>query len=417
MNVKTPKTERKRSSSGKGRKVFRNVVLWIVVLLLLFLAGMHLLVLINGTDDTAFPERGVARILTPIQNGFQQVVNWVDNYFYTLKLRSRLELEYNTLRQENEQLTYQAMLTQELEHKLSVYENLYDDISTNDSMNPIVATVVGKDPGNYFSVFVINKGSNDGIRDYMAVTVDNAMIGYTYNVKPNSASVRTIIDSEASIAGLISSSRDQGTVRGTLGINGEPLCRMYYLPEDHLPRPGDMVVTSGVGDLINEGGISKSFPKGIPLGTVRESTRGMESNKQYIVVEPMADFQHIEYVIVWRYQAIAENVEDRTSSGDDLGYVPLDTIVPVPTIQIGSDFYQLAPTPTPTPEPTLEPDASPSPGDLMTDTPTPQLTPNGNLEYQLPSGVQTDNSFNFTLPPTATPSPTPEPLDLTVEED
>ena len=78
---------------------------------------------------------------------------------------------------------------------------------------------------------------------------------------------------------------------------------------------------------------------------------------------------------------------------------------------------QLAPTPTPTPEPTLEPDASPSPEGLMTDTPTPQLTPNGNLEYQLPSGVQTDNSFNFTRPPTATPSPTPEPLDQTEEED
>jgi len=386
-------------------------------LILLFFAGMHLLVLINGNDTTAGPEKLVSRILTPIQNGFQKVVNWIDNYFYNLKLRSRLELEYNTLRQENEQLTYQAMLADELQHKLNVYETLYDDISINDSMNPLVATVVGKDPGNYFSVFVINKGSNDGVQNYMAVTVDNALIGYTYNVKPNSASVRTIIDSEASIAGLITSSRDQGTVRGTLGVNGEPMCRMYYLPEDHLPRPGDMVVTSGVGDLINDGGVSKSFPKGIPIGTVRESTRGMESNKQYIVVEPLADFQHVEYVIVWRYQAIAEDVEERASSNDELGYVPLDTVMPVPTIQIGSDFYQLAPTLTPSPEPTLEPDASPTAEGLLTDTPAPSVTPNGNLEYQLPEGAQTNNSFDFTLAPTATPTPTPPPMDFTVEED
>ncbi|MBE5778138.1 MAG: rod shape-determining protein MreC [Clostridiales bacterium] len=417
MNIKTPKTERKRSTSGRGRKFFRNTVVIIIVLILLFFAGMHLLVLINGNDTTAGPEKLVSRILTPIQNGFQKVVNWIDNYFYNLKLRSRLELEYNTLRQENEQLTYQAMLADELQHKLNVYETLYDDISINDSMNPLVATVVGKDPGNYFSVFVINKGSNDGVQNYMAVTVDNALIGYTYNVKPNSASVRTIIDSEASIAGLITSSRDQGTVRGTLGVNGEPMCRMYYLPEDHLPRPGDMVVTSGVGDLINDGGVSKSFPKGIPIGTVRESTRGMESNKQYIVVEPLADFQHVEYVIVWRYQAIAEDVEERASSNDELGYVPLDTVMPVPTIQIGSDFYQLAPTLTPSPEPTLEPDASPTAEGLLTDTPAPSVTPNGNLEYQLPEGAQTNNSFDFTLAPTATPTPTPPPMDFTVEED
>ena len=133
----------------------------------------------------------------------------------------------------------------------------------------------------------------------MAVTMDGAMVGYTYNVTPTKSTVRTIIDSEASIAALIQSSRDQGTVRGTLGVDGTPLCRMYYLPEDNLPRPGDVVVTSGVGDL-NDG---RSFPKGIPIGTVRESTRGMESNKQFVVVEPQADFQHIEYVIVLRYQA------------------------------------------------------------------------------------------------------------------
>ena len=103
----------------------------------------------------------------------------------------------------------------------------------------------------------------------MAVTMDGAMVGYTYNVTPTKSTVRTIIDSEASIAALIQSSRDQGTVRGTLGVDGTPLCRMYYLPEDNLPRPGDVVVTSGVGDL-NDG---RSFPKGIPIGTVRESTR------------------------------------------------------------------------------------------------------------------------------------------------
>ena len=54
-----------------------------------------------------------------------------------------------------------------------------------------------------------------------------------------------------------------------------------------------MVVTSGIG---------LQLPKGIPIGTVRESTRGLEDNKQFIVIEPIADFDHIEYVIVYRYR-------------------------------------------------------------------------------------------------------------------
>ena len=409
MKLKVPKKERRKSGDSRGKHILRNVMIVLCVLALMGLAGTHLLKLITGNEMLAIPENGVAAVVTPLQSGFASVVNWISDYFYTLKLRSRLELEYNNLRQENEQLTYQAMLAEELQHKLSVYENLFDEVSDNEQLNPLVATVIGRESGNYFSVFTINKGTRDGIKDYMAVTMSGALVGYTYNTKTTSASVRTIIDSEASIAGLISTSRDQGTVRGTLGIDGQPMCRMYYLPEENLPRPGDQVVTSGVG---------MSFPKGIPIGTVRESTRGMESNKQYIVVEPSADFQHIEYVIVLRYQPEAEAVEDRSSSSDSLTLVPLETILPVPTVLIGSDTYQLAPSPTPSPEPTLAPDETPAPTGTAS-TPGPSSS-GDSYEYKVPSGLQngaTDNSYGFTLAPTATPTPTAPPLDLSVEED
>lgn len=409
MKLRVPKKERRKSGDSRGKHILRNVLIVLSVMALMALAGAHLLRLITGNEMLAVPENGVAAVVTPLQSGFASVVNWISDYFYTLKLRSRLELEYNNLRQENEQLTYQAMLAEELQHKLSVYENLFDEVSDNEQLNPLVATVIGRESGNYFSVFTINKGTRDGIRDYMAVTMSGALVGYTYNTKTTSASVRTIIDSEASIAGLISTSRDQGTVRGTLGIDGQPMCRMYYLPEENLPRPGDQVVTSGVG---------MSFPKGIPIGTVRESTRGMESNKQYIVVEPSADFQHIEYVIVLRYQPEAEAVEDRSSSSDSLTLVPLESIQPVPTVLIGSDTYQLAPTLTPSPEPTPGPDETPAPTGAAT-TPGP-TSGSGNYEYRVPSSLQngsTDNSYGFTLAPTATPTPTAPPLDLSVEED
>ena len=407
MKLKVPKTERKRSSDSRWKRVLRTIVVVLLVVVIMGLAGTHLFALITGNELLAAPENAVSSVLTPVQTGFSSVVDWVVDYLYKLKLRSRIELEYNNLKQENEQLIYDAMLVEELQHKLSVYENLYDEISANESMNPLVATVIGRESGNYFSVFTINKGTDHGVQDYMAVTMDGALVGYTYNVTANKATVRTIIDSEASIAGLVSSSRDQGTIRGTLGVDGTALCRMYYLPEDTLPRPGDLVVTSGVG---------MSFPKGIPIGTVKESTRGMESNKQFVVVSPQVDFQHIEYVIVLRYQPVAEEVEERSSSNDSVAITPLETAAPVPTIQIGSDFYQLAPTPEPTPEP------SPTviigeDGQEIVVTPAPTDNTSVSYEYQIPSGAATDNSYGFTLPPTATPSPTPPPLDLSVEDD
>ena len=409
MRLKEPKAERKKKADSTGKTVFKRILLAIITLVLVGLAALHLMGLITRNSLFNLPENAVTSILTPVQTGFSSVVESVVNYMYKLKLRANLEIAYNDLKQENEQLVYQAMLADELQQKLSVYEDLYDEIAVNESMNPLVSTVISRDLGNYFSVFVINKGTNDGVQDYMAVTMEGALVGYTYNTTETKANVRTIIDSEASIAALISSTRDQGTVRGTLGVDGSAMCRMYYLPDDHLPRPGDTVVTSGVG---------MSFPKGIPIGVVRESTRGMESNKSYVVVEPTVDFEHIEYVIVLRYQPDAEAVEARTSSADSLTFTPLETAKPIPTIQIGSDFYQLAPTlaPTVTPSGTL------MDGSNLLNSLSPQVTttPTGNknsVEYQVPDGMSTNNSYGFTLAPTATPTPSPPPLDISVEED
>ena len=391
--------------STRRWRFLRRAVIFLSVLVLLALAASHLFALITGNETLRVPENGVTTIFTPLQTGVASVVDAIVEYLRTLKLRANLETAYNEIKLENEQLVYQAMLADELQYRLSVYEDLYDEISINESMNPVMATVIGWNEGNYFSGFTINKGSNDDITEFMAVTMEGALVGYTYNVTATKSSVRTIIDSDASIAALISSTRDQGTVRGTLGVDGTAMCRMYYLPEDHLPRPGDTVVTSGVG---------MSFPKGIPIGTVRESTRGMESNKSYVVVEPLADFEHIEYVIVLRYQPDAEAIQSMDTT-EDLDLVPLDTVRPIPTIQIGSDFFQLAPTPEPTEEPLQE--VVQEDGTVIYVTPTPAAATD-SVEYNVPdTDTEDDNPYGYTLPPTPSPTPTVPPLELTVEDD
>jgi len=405
MDGKKPENKTPNRNTRRWRGLRRALIV-IVVVVLLALAASHLFALITGNETLRTPENAVTTVLTPLQTGVAGVVDAIVDYLRMLKLRANLETAYNEIKMENEQLVYQAMLAEELEYRLSVYEDLYDEISVNESLNPLVATVIGRSDGNYFSVFTINKGSNDGVTDFMAVTMEGALVGYTYNVSATSSSVRTIIDSDASIAALVSSTRDQGTVRGTLDVDGTAMCRMYYLPDDFLPRPGDTVVTSGVG---------MSFPKGIPIGTVRESTRGMESNKSYVVVEPTADFEHIEYVIVLRYQPDAEAVESREGS-EDLELVTLETVRPIPTVQIGNDFFQLAPTPEPTEEAALE--VVQEDGTVIYVTPTPNAGTSTSIEYNVPtSGDEEDDTVSVTLPPTATPTPTVPPLELTVEDD
>lgn len=389
----------------------RGTMLVLITIAIGFLLGVMLLARVMPDAPAALrkPEGMVANVVTPVQTFFSSMTESVVGYLRTLKLRANLETEYNKLRAENEKLVYQAMLADELQQQLSQFENMYDEMAANENMRPIACTVIGRGDGNYFSTFTINRGSRDGIEEYMAVTISGALIGYTENVTESKSEVRTIIDSEASIAGLIQSSRDQGTIRGTLGIDGQAMCRMYYLPDDHLPRPGDIVVTSGVG---------MSFPKGIPIGTVRESTRGMDANKQYIVVEPAADFEHIEYVIVLRYKPTAEAVQGRENASAYTQFVPLPTPRPMPTLRLGSTSLF---NPTPSPDPDATPEATPSPTPAPTATPTPRPTPEPTIagpvfEYNPIGGAPSPT-------PTASPSPSPTPYitldpgDMTYEED
>ena len=405
-----PLPSRRRSRGAHPR--LRIFFLSLITVFLILLAAAYIFHrIIPSVPLLGEPETAVSEAVSPVQEFFSSITETVAGLFRSYKLRSNIEAEYNALRAENEQLVYKAMLADELQQTLSQYEDLSDEIAANAGMKPIVCTVIGKSDSNYFSTFTINKGTDDGVEDYMAVTISGALVGYTESVEPSSATVRTIIDSEASIAALISSSRDQGTVRGTLGIDGTAMCRMYYLPDDNLPRPGDTVVTSGVG---------MSFPKGIPIGTVRESTRGMDANKQYIVLEPLADFQHLEYVIVLRYKPVAEAIQGRENGRTSMELVPLESARPSPQVpQIASSLFesQTTPdpnaTPTPTPEPTETPEPTPEPTPIP--TPTPEIH---NLEYTVvnPRGEPTP-TLTPTPVPTPTPYLTPDPDTMTFEED
>jgi len=272
----------------------RGIVL--ALLLLMILTAYH-----QSTGQLVSPESIFSGIITPLQSVVSKAGQLASDYLQRVKYRSNLEYEYNKLRAQNDELILRSLLYEELEEENAQLRALLGEYEARATMNPVLARVIASETGNYFSTFTINKGKKDGIDSQMAVITSEGLVGYVYEVFDATSKVITIIDDQASLAALIESSRDQGAVKGTLGSTGEPLCRMYYLSADSVPRPGDRVITSGVG---------VSFPKGLLIGYVRESTRAIEDNKHYIVVEPAADFEHIENVLVLRYYAEVEEMPE-----------------------------------------------------------------------------------------------------------
>lgn len=331
----------------------RHPVLYIalkraLLLILILMLGLTVYSQYSGLRFSPEPVFNLA--MTTLQRAVSKATQFFSDYVYRIKLRSNIEYEYNLLKAQNDELTLKTILYNEVVEENTRLRALLGEYETRAEMNPILARVIASETGNYFSVFTINKGRKDGIDTQMAVITSEGLVGYVYEVFDNNAKVITIIDDQASLAALIESSRDQGAVKGTLGSTGEPLCRMYYLSADTVPRPGDRVITSGVG---------VSFPKGLLIGYVRESTRAIEDNKHYIVVEPAADFEHIENVLVLRYYAEVEQMPDNYNN-QEIIVAPVATARPQAIIE---EERLLASTPVPLPD---------APG-RVTPTPVPEV--------------------------------------------
>ena len=401
MANKEKKVEKKKKREGG---FLRNViligggVLLVIVIVIMLLGNFFDLPMLDQ------PAKIISDIMTPVQSGVSRAVSWVTGYFRSMKYRSNLEYEYQQALLKLEEYQDSSMIANELAARLSAYEDLRIESVGHEAMNPIAATVIGHDTGNYFSTLELDKGTRDGVQDYMAVVYSGGLVGYTYDVRGGSCKVATVIDSDTTIPALMESSRDQGSVKGTYGVTGQALCRMYYLPENHLPRTGDIVVTSGVG---------MPFPKGIPIGTVRESTRGMEDNKQYVVIEPIVDFQHLEYVIIFRYIPSYAETAMNSETSISATLVPLATARPIPEFAtgVGTSFEEGGvSTPIPVDEATPEPEATATPTPTPAPSETPGIvfatrTPEPNLEY-----IRTTPTPEGPTPsPTPAPTPTPVP--------
>ena len=127
-----------------------------------------------------------------------------------------------------------------------------------------LARVVGRDPFNWWRRIKINLGSNKGIRfNQPVISAKGNLVGRVSEVGPLTSWVVLAGDPNCRFSALIKESRSQGGIVSPRQYNSDTrVVELTYLPNDVELRPGQAVVTSGLG-----GG----FPKEIPVGLVVDS--------------------------------------------------------------------------------------------------------------------------------------------------
>jgi rod shape-determining protein MreC len=191
--------------------------------------------------------------------------------------------DYQRLDAENRQLRSRLVELEEFRLENVRLKGLLDFRSGLGS-EAVVARVIGVDATSWFQTIAIDKGTEQGLREGMAVINQHGVVGRIVKCAARSSRVLLLIDASSAVATLVERTRTRSVCRG----NGNSLVLDYVaLPED--VEPGDMVVTSGLGGV---------FPKGLPVGTVKSVVRGGFSMFQTIEVESSVDFSRIEEVLV-----------------------------------------------------------------------------------------------------------------------
>ena len=236
------------------------------------LAGMSAfcLVLITATSIKSsflMPLRtGVGFVLVPLQSG----VNAIGTGLY-----NTLE-NFSSLREAQEENKNLQMRLYQLDQEYMQYKK-------------IAARVIAKDSGNWFQVFRIDKGADDGIQEDMNVMAGGGLVGIVTDVGANYATVRAIIDDDSNVSGMSLRTGDTCNVSGNLTLYQDGRLGLDHIKKEADIQEGDKIVTSNISDI---------FLPGILIGYASGLTTDANNVTKSGTIIPVADFDNLQEVLV-----------------------------------------------------------------------------------------------------------------------
>ena len=232
----------------------------------------------------------VGYVLVPIQSGVNRVGGGLYNELSSVgKLKTALA-ENETLKTRVDELTEENTRLRSEQFELERLRSLYELDQEYMQYHKIGARIIAKDSGSWFSVFRIDKGSDDGIKEDMNVIAGGGLVGIVTDVGANYATVRSIIDDSSRVSAMAQQSGDSCIVAGDLQLFKEGRLKLSYMEKDDDIKDGDMIVTSN---------ISGKFLPGILVGYATDITVDYNDNltkSGYLI--PAARFDRLQEVLV-----------------------------------------------------------------------------------------------------------------------
>ncbi len=244
-----------------------------------------------GTDVFNKPlNTAVGYVVVPFQQGIGKIGEWLSNRSEELvQIRALLD-ENARLKEEIAALTEENTLLQQDKYELNRLRDLVELDEQYASYHKVGARIIGRDPGNWYSAFIIDKGEEEGLDTDMNVIAGGGLVGRITAVGPNWAKVTSIISDNSNVSAMTLSTEDNMTVSGDLKLMANGCISFKQLMDGQdLVREGDKVVTSDISD--------KYLPN-ILIGYISSIDKDANNLTKSGQIVPAVDFEHLGEVLV-----------------------------------------------------------------------------------------------------------------------
>ncbi|GFN33630.1 rod shape-determining protein MreC [Paenibacillus xylaniclasticus] len=277
--------------------LMRNKRLFVLMIgLILFIAALGFSL---RDRQLSAPEKFVNDSVAYVQQWFYKPAGYIAGLFEDIgNIRS--------LQKENEQLRTTAAAYARDKIKYNIIEKRVEDLENKlkfterqrslNNYEYLIAQVISVSPDPYNSTIKIDLGSENGIKENMAVVSDDGLVGIVTKVSAFSSNVEPITsldekspNSKSISVTVLGRENESFGIIGTFDHNKGRFV-MNRIPENDPMIVGDTVITSGLGRV---------FPRGLVVGTVETTPQADDFGLTKVAsVKPLADFNRLTEVFV-----------------------------------------------------------------------------------------------------------------------
>ncbi len=275
-------------------KLSRQQKKWIMIVLVA-LGG---LTLIGSRYNIVFISAVADLVIYPFQKGLTVITETVGGGVKYFQEMEALMENNEVLANENAQLSYENTILAQFKLENEQLKSLLELSQRYPEYPSSGANIIGKDPGNWYESFIVDKGLINGVTKNDVVLANGALVGYITEADPLSSTVLSIIDDRSNASVQVVRSSDVGILSGNIELT---TATGFAIMEANINADivaGDKIITSYLSDR---------YPPGIQVGEVQEVIVGDNGLVQYAYVDPIADFKNLQHVLII---STAEKVEE-----------------------------------------------------------------------------------------------------------